>query len=64
MPNICLHMRIALEASDRLGMTALERHLGSFLLGSTAPDVRVSLGWRRERPHFFDLAKDGVGAGV
>ncbi len=64
MPNICLHMRIALEASDRLGMTALERHLGSFLLGSTAPDVRVSLGWRRERTHFFDLAKDGVGAGV
>ncbi|MDO8532461.1 MAG: zinc dependent phospholipase C family protein [Dehalococcoidia bacterium] len=64
MPSICLHMRIALEASERLGMSALERHLGSFLLGSTAPDVRVTLGWQRERTHFFDLAKDGVGAGV
>lgn len=64
MPNICLHMRIAQEAAERLGMAGLERHTGSFLLGATAPDVRVVLGWQRERTHFFRLAEDGVGAGV
>lgn len=64
MPNICLHMRIAQEAAERLGIATLERHPGSFLLGATAPDVRVILGWPRERTHFFRLAEDNVGAGL
>jgi hypothetical protein len=64
MPNLGLHIGFALEAKERLGHPVLEEHTGSFLLGSTTPDIRLFAGWERERTHFFRLATDPAGAGV
>ena len=64
MPNMGLHIGFALEAGRRLGHPVVREHQGSFLLGSTAPDIRLFVGWERERTHFFNLATDQCGAGV
>lgn len=63
MPNLGLHIGFALEAGVRLGHPMLDEHQGSFLLGCTAPDIRLFAGWKRERTHFFTLATDSTGAG-
>ncbi|MDP2954689.1 MAG: zinc dependent phospholipase C family protein [Chloroflexota bacterium] len=64
MPPVCFHMVVAKEAAQALGDSLLEAHLGSYLLGATAPDIRIITGNSREELHFFDLAADGQGAGV
>ncbi|MSQ26407.1 MAG: hypothetical protein EXR49_09145 [Dehalococcoidia bacterium] len=46
-----------------MGHPLPQEHRGSFLLGSTTPDVRLFAGWERERTHFFKLESDGPGAG-
>ncbi|MSQ25784.1 MAG: hypothetical protein EXR49_05885, partial [Dehalococcoidia bacterium] len=61
MPNLGLHIGFALEAAERLGHPLPQEHRGSFLLGSTTPDVRLFAGWERERTHFFKLESDGPG---
>jgi hypothetical protein len=63
MPNLGLHIGFALEAANRLGHPLTQEHLGSYLLGCTAPDVRLYAGWKRERTHFFKLTTDSTGAG-
>lgn len=63
MPNLGLHIGFALEAAQRLGHPLALEHRGSYLLGSTTPDVRLFAGWERARTHFFDLRQDGTGAG-
>lgn len=64
MPNLGLHIGFALEAGQRLGHPVVQEHLGSFLLGSTTPDIRLFVGWERERTHFFNLSTDPCGAGI
>ncbi|MFQ5878602.1 MAG: zinc dependent phospholipase C family protein [Dehalococcoidia bacterium] len=55
MPPLALHTAIAKEIADRLGHRTIDADLGSFYLGSTAPDIRVLLRCQREKTHFFDL---------
>src|SRR3972149_12081117 len=55
MPPLTLHTVMAKELADRLHHRLLDQERGNLYLGSTAPDIRVSTRWERERPHFFDL---------
>lgn len=64
MPNLGLHIGFALEAGKRLGHPLVKERQGGFLLGCTTPDIRLYVGWRRERTHFFDLATDPAGVGI
>lgn len=66
MPPLSLHMSVAKRIAEQLRHPTLDAELGSFYLGSTAPDICVLTRWDRERTHFFDLRnynhQDGVGA--
>lgn len=64
MPNTSLHISFADDAARALGHPLLSDYSGSYLLGSTAPDVRNLAGWDRYRTHFFDLAADEPGMGI
>ncbi len=64
MPNLGLHIGFALECGRRLGHPITQDHLGSFLFGSTTPDIRLFAGWERERTHFFKLTTDPCGVGA
>ena len=64
MPNLGLHIGFALECGKRLGHPVVDEYLGSFLLGSTTPDMRLFFGWKRDTTHFFELTRDVEGAGV
>ena len=64
MPNLPTHLCLAWRTSSRLAHPVVEGHLGSFLLGSTSPDIRIITKWKRDQTHFAPLAVDHVGAGV
>ena len=64
MPNSSLHISFADDAARALGHPLLTDYSGSYLLGSTAPDVRNLAGWDRYSTHFFDLANDEPGKGI
>lgn len=64
MPNISLHMSFAREAARRLNHPVLNDRMGSFLLGSTSPDIRNMTGWDRYDTHFFILDTDTPGKGI
>jgi hypothetical protein len=53
-----------MATADQLRHPELQEHVGSFLIGSTAPDIRVITRQTRERYHFADLDFDDIGAGV
>ncbi|MBI4498415.1 MAG: hypothetical protein HY689_10995 [Chloroflexi bacterium] len=57
MPPICWHLATSRLAAQRLAHRAIQDHLGCFLLGTTAPDIRVMLQVPREQTHFYDLAR-------
>lgn len=61
MPTPFMHMALAqrLITDPDLSNAIRERlsqHWGAFLLGSIAPDARVSSGLRRAQTHFFEYA--------
>ncbi len=58
MPPIGLHLVLADRLSKALGDVAVLNNLGPYLLGATAPDIRVLTREDRERTHFFDLSVD------
>ena len=64
MPNLPAHIDLAYKAAQRLDHPALEADKGCFLLGSTAPDIRVITRGRREDYHFAPLEFESIGAGV
>lgn len=64
MPPICWHVATAREALTRLGCDDLEDEIGCYLLGSTAPDIRIMTGRPREETHFFDLKQDHEISGI
>ena len=64
MPNLLAHISLAMATADRLRHPELLEHAGSFLMGSTAPDIRVITRQNRERYHFAGLDFDDIGAGV
>ena len=64
MPNLPTHLNLASKVARRLGHPTVELHLGSFLLGSTSPDIRIMTKWKRDSTHFAPLNIERVGAGA
>lgn len=65
MPNLPAHIHLAAAAAERLERRAdVESHLGYFLLGSTAPDIRALTKRARAEYHFVELDFENVGDGV
>ena len=64
MPNLPMHIYLASRVAEELDWGHVNDHLGSCLLGSTAPDVRAMTKWDRQRTHFSSLGVESVGAGT
>ena len=64
MPPVCLHLGIAKEAIERLQHPIALQNQGSYLLGSTTPDMRIITSATREETHFFDLTCDSYGSSI
>ncbi len=64
MPNLATHIDLAHRTARRLEHPVLDAELGSFLLGSTSPDIRVITRRDRETYHFASLDFESVGAGM
>ena len=64
MPPVCLHLGIAKEAIERLQHPVALQNQGSYLLGSTTPDIRIITAATREETHFFDLVNDFYGSSI
>jgi len=61
LPPICYHLGIADEVLSRICLPVGDENRGSFLLGSTAPDIRFLIGASREETHFAPLdCEEGV----
>ena len=64
MPNITSHLGMALEALQSWKQPILEQNLGSYLLGSASPDVRIITRQPRHETHFSSLDSETVDVGV
>lgn len=64
MPPIGWHVATARRVLDTLDYPELEEEIGCFLLGSTAPDIRIMTGRPREETHFFDVKSDHGISGI
>ncbi len=64
MPPIGWHVATAREVLHRLAREDMDGEVGCFLLGSTAPDVRIITGRPREETHFFDVKSDHGASGI
>ena len=59
-----MHIYLADQVSKQLDLGYVHDHMGSCLLGSTAPDIRAMAKWDRQRTHFAPLSVDQVGTGT
>ena len=64
MPNLPAHIDIAFRAAKRLGHPTIDSNMGSFLFGSTSPDIRVITKKKREEYHFVSLNFEAIGDGI
>ena len=64
MPNLPMHIYMAQQSAQELDWGFAFDHMGSFFLGSTAPDIRAMTKWPRERTHFSKLSVAAVGEGT
>ena len=64
MPPICIHLGIAVETVPRLRHPIVDENLGSYYLGTTAPDIRVLINASREETHFLPLDSEDGASGV
>ena len=64
MPNLPTHIELAWQASLKIKDSVLDENLGQYLLGSTAPDIRVITKKPRSQYHFVNLDFDSVGDGT
>ncbi len=64
MPNLPTHLSLAMEAATRLSHPAIDAAMGTFLLGSTSPDIRIMTKWARDDTHFAPLTIEEIGAGM
>ncbi len=64
MPNLPTHFSFALETLTHLQDPSIEANIGSFLLGSTTPDIRARTKWKRSHTHFAPLSVERVGVGA
>ena len=63
MPNLSAHTNLAILATRHLGDKCLDLDLKYFVLGTTAPDVRIITKSPRETYHFAPLDFNEIGAG-
>ena len=63
MPNLPTHIELAWQASLAIKDKVLDKNLGQYLLGSTAPDIRVITKKPRSEYHFVNLDFDSIGDG-
>ena len=56
MPPITLHMILARRLGEALPEESLSPESGHYLLGATAPDIRILTRADRRTTHFFDLS--------
>tara|TARA_B100000686_G_scaffold193510_1_gene200335 strand:- start:532 stop:1284 length:753 start_codon:yes stop_codon:yes gene_type:complete len=63
MPNLPTHIELAWQASLTIKDSVLDENLGQYLLGSTAPDIRVITKKPRSQYHFVNLDFDSIGEG-
>ena len=64
MPNLTSHVALALAISEELEVSIIQKHLGSYLLGSTSPDIRIITHQSREVTHYSHLDSSTIGDGV
>ena len=64
MPNPPVHMNLARQVAERLGNDVLDGNMGHYLLGSTAPDIRVIMRVDRSVYHFAQLDFEDIGTGM
>ena len=64
MPNPATHIEMAYRTAQIVDTPVIGQNMGCYLIGSTAPDVRVITKKGREPYHFASLDFDEVGAGV
>ncbi|MCS7206706.1 MAG: zinc dependent phospholipase C family protein [Dehalococcoidia bacterium] len=64
MPNLTYHLALAWECAQGFPHPLVHRHLGVFLLGATAPDIRAMTRAPREETHFAPLSSQEVTAGI
>ncbi|MCX6023813.1 MAG: zinc dependent phospholipase C family protein [Chloroflexi bacterium] len=55
MPPICWHLATAQDAAQHLAHACVQERASWFLLGATAPDIRVIGKLTRAETHFYDL---------
>ncbi len=63
MPNLPTHIGLAWDAKHQMQSSVLSNNLGQYLLGSTAPDIRVITKQPRSDYHFVDLDFLSIGDG-
>ncbi len=64
MPNLPTHLSLAFQVARTIAHPTIDRHLGSLLLGSTTPDIRIMTKWKRDQTHFAPLNIEHIGTGV
>ncbi len=64
MPNPATHVDMAYRAAQLVDAPAVNSNMACYLLGSTAPDVRVITKRSREQYHFAPLDFDEIGTGI
>ncbi len=57
-------MALALAVSKELEVAIIQEHLGSYLLGSTSPDIRIITHQSRATTHYSHLDSSILGDGV
>ena len=64
MPNLPTHLSLASRTANNLAAPEIRAHMGSFLLGSTSPDIRIMTKSKRDDTHFAPLDFQDVGSGI
>ena len=59
-----MHIYLADQVAEQLDRGYVFDHLGSYYLGSTAPDIRAMTKLPREQTHFAPLSVEEVGTGT
>ena len=63
MPNLPTHIEVAWRAAGAIQDPRITENLGCYLLGATAPDVRIITKRPRTETHFFELETGQAGDG-
>ena len=64
MPNLPVHIQLAVQAAAQIRVSDLHSNLGYFCLGSTSPDIRAITRRTRAEYHFVELDFKTIGEGV